>query len=61
MEAKSRGDFVLERIGLWSEVLWEILLRMSEARINPPAGVTDVLLELERDGLVVSVAAVAGL
>lgn len=61
MEAKSPGDFVLDRIDLGSEVLWEILRRMSEARINPPAGVTDVLLELERDGLVVSVAAVAGL
>lgn len=61
VEAKSPDDFVLDQIDLGSEVLWGILRRMSEARINPPAGVTDVLLELERDGLVASVAAVAGL
>jgi len=57
MEAKAADDFVLDQIDLNREAVYGSIQRIADARENPPATFADVLAQLERDGLVESVAA----
>jgi len=57
MEAKAADDFVLDQIDLGREAVYSSVQQIADARENPPATFADVLAQLERDGLVESVAA----
>jgi predicted nucleic acid-binding protein len=57
MEAKAADDFVLDQIDLCREVVYSSIQQIADARENTPATFADVLAQLERDGLVESVAA----
>lgn len=57
MEAKTADDFVLDQIDLGREAVYSAVQRIADARANPPATFSDVLAQLERDGLVESAAA----
>lgn len=57
LEAKSADDFVLDQLDLGREAVYSSVQQIADACENPPATLTDVLAQLERDGLVESVAA----
>lgn len=57
MEAKSPDDFILDQIDLSSEAVYGAIQRIADSRDSPPATFSDVVAELERSGLVESVAA----
>lgn len=57
METKSADDFVLDQSDLSRAAIYSAVQRMADSRENPPAIFSDALVQLERDGLVESVAA----
>ncbi len=59
--AKSPDDFVLAQIGLDRQAVYGSVQRIADSRRNPPGTVSDVLSDLERSGIVASVAALRSL
>jgi hypothetical protein len=57
IEAKSPDDFVLDQVGIDGRVIAACIQQIADSRTQPPEAVEDVLSQLERDGLVESVAA----
>jgi len=57
VEAKSPDDFVLDQINIDARIVYSCVREIANSRQNPPETVDDVLAELERAGLVQSVAA----
>jgi len=57
IEAKSPDDFVLDQINIDARIVYSCVREIANSRRNPPDTVNDVLAELERAGLVQSVAA----
>jgi predicted nucleic acid-binding protein len=57
IEAKSPDDFVLDQVGIHAQTVAACVQQIADSRTRPPQGVDDVLSQLERDGLVESVAA----
>jgi predicted nucleic acid-binding protein len=57
VEAKSPDDFVLDQINIDARIVYSCVREIANSRWNPPDTVDDVLAELERAGLVQSVAA----
>ena len=57
VRAKSPDDFVRDTMGIDSQAVWACVQQIVDSRTRPPVTVEDVLDELERDGLVRSVAA----
>jgi len=57
VEAKSPDDFVLDQINIDARIVYSCVREIANSRRNPPETVDDVLAELERAGLVQSVAA----
>jgi hypothetical protein len=57
MEAKSPDDFILDQLDLSHDSVYVAVQRIADTRGKPPATFREVLAELERDGLVESVAA----
>lgn len=57
VEAKSADDFILDQIILSRETVFGAVHRIADSRENPPATFQDVLVMLERDGLIESAAA----
>lgn len=56
VEAKSADDFVLDQIHLNQKVVWACVQQIADSWKNPPGAAEDVLISLERNGLVQSVA-----
>jgi predicted nucleic acid-binding protein len=57
IEAKSPDAFVLDQVGIHVQAIAASVRQIADSRLNPPESVEDVLTQLERDGLVESVAA----
>jgi predicted nucleic acid-binding protein len=57
IEAKSPDSFVLDQVGIKGRVVAGCIRQIADSRISPPESVEDVLTQLERSGLVESVAA----
>ena len=57
VEVKSPDDFVLGQITIDARIVYSCVREIANSRRNPPDTVEDVLTELERAGLVQSVAA----
>ena len=57
IEAKSPDDFVLDQIHIDARIVYSCVREIASSRHNPPDTADDVLAELERAGLVQSVAA----
>lgn len=57
IRAKSPDDFVRDVMGIDSQAVWACVQQIVDSRTMRPVTVEDVLAELERDGLVASVAA----
>ena len=57
VEAKSPDDFVLDQINIDARIVYSCVREIANSRRNPLDTVDDVLAELERAGLVQSVAA----
>jgi predicted nucleic acid-binding protein len=57
IEAKSPDAFVLDQVGINGQVVAACIQQIADSRTQPPEAVEDVLGQLERDGLVASVAA----
>lgn len=57
VEAKLPDDFVLDQINIDAKIVYSCVQQIANSRTNPPGTVEDVLGELERAGLVQSVAA----
>jgi len=55
--AKSPDAFVRDTMGIDSQAVWACVQQIVDSRAKRPVTVEDVLGELERDGLVASVAA----
>ena len=56
VRAKSPDDFVRDTMGIDSQAVWACVQQIVDSRTRRPVTVEDVLGELERDGLVASVA-----
>ena len=56
VEAKSPDDFVLDQVNIDARIVYSCAREIANSRRNPPDTVDDVLAELERAGLVQSVA-----
>jgi predicted nucleic acid-binding protein len=57
VRAKFPDDFVRDTMGIDSQAVWACVQQIVDSRTRRPVTVEDVLSELERDGLVASVAA----
>ncbi len=57
IEAKSPDAFILDQVGIKEQVVAGCVRQIADSRTTPPESVEDVLSQLERDGLVESVAA----
>jgi hypothetical protein len=57
VEAKSLDDFVLDQVGIDGRTVAACVQQIADSRTRPPQDVEDVLSQLERDGLVESIAA----
>ena len=57
IEAKSPDAFVLDQVGINVRAVAASVRQIADSRTNPPESVEDILSQLERDGLVESVAA----
>lgn len=57
IEAKSPDAFILDQVGINGRVIAASVQQIADSRVNPPEAVEDVLAQLERDGLLESVAA----
>ncbi len=55
--AKSPDDFMLDQVGIGGRTVAACIQQIADSRTQPPATAEDVLDQLERDGLVESVAA----
>ncbi|GAA5105242.1 PIN domain-containing protein [Haloechinothrix salitolerans] len=60
VEAKDPDAFVLDQIDLRKSLVYGAVQQIADSRCNPPETVQDVLVQLERAGLVESVAALWG-
>ena len=58
IEAKSPDAFVREQVGINVRAVAASVRQIADSRTNPPESVEDILSQLERDGLVESVAAI---
>ncbi len=58
IEAKTPDDFMLDQIGIDGRTVAACIQQIADSRTRPPQDVEDVLSQLERDGLVESIAAV---
>jgi hypothetical protein len=56
VEAKSPDDFVLDQVGIDGRTVAACAQQIADSRTQPPQDIEDVLSQLERDGLVESVA-----
>ena len=56
IEAKSPDDFVLDQLDIDDRIVWSCVQQIANSRTRPPVTVDDVLGQLERSGLVESVA-----
>lgn len=57
VEAKSPDDFVLDQVGINGQTVAACVQQIADSRTQPPQDTEDVLSQLERDGLVESIAA----
>lgn len=57
IEALSPDDFIHDLIDIDGKIVWACGQQIADSRRNPPEGVEDILSQLERSGLVESVAA----
>ena len=57
IEAKSPDDFVLDQVGIDGLTVTACVQQIADSRTRPPQDTEDVLSQLERDGLVESIAA----
>jgi predicted nucleic acid-binding protein len=57
IEAKSPDAFVLDQVHIDIRAVAASVRQIADSRTNPPEAIEDVLTQLERDGLVESVAA----
>jgi predicted nucleic acid-binding protein len=57
VEAKSPDDFVLDQVGIDGRTVAACVRQIADSRTRPPQDTDDVLTQLERDGLVESIAA----
>jgi predicted nucleic acid-binding protein len=57
VEAKSPDDFVLDQVGIDGRTVAACVQQIADSRTRPPQNIEDVLSQLERDGLVESIAA----
>ncbi len=57
IEALAPDDFIHDLIDLDAKIVWACLQQIADSRRNPPETVDDIMLQLERSGLVESVAA----
>lgn len=57
IEAKSPDDFVLDQIGIDGRAVTACVQQIADSRARPAQDIGDVLSQLERDGLVESIAA----
>lgn len=57
VEAKSPDDFVLDQVGIDGRTVAACVQQIADSRTRPPQDTEDVLSQLERDGLVESIAA----
>jgi len=57
IDAKSPDAFVLDQIQIKGRAVAASIRQIADSRVNPPESIDDVLSQLERDGLVESVAA----
>jgi hypothetical protein len=57
IEAKSPDDFVLDQVGIDGQTVAACVQQIADSRIRPPQDTEDVLSQLERDGLIESIAA----
>lgn len=56
IDRKDADEFVLDQISLSAKVVWSCVQQIANSWRNPPGAVGDVLVSLERSGLVKSVA-----
>ena len=57
VEAKSPDDFVLYQVSIDGRTVAACVQQIADSRTHPPQDTEDVLSQLERDGLVESIAA----
>jgi hypothetical protein len=57
VEAKSPDDFVLDQVGIDGRAVAACVQQIADSRTRPAQDIEDVLSQLERDGLVESIAA----
>lgn len=57
VEAKSPDNFVLDQVGMDDQTVAACVQQIADSRTRPPQDIEDVLSQLERDGLVESIAA----
>lgn len=60
IDVKTADEFVLDQISLDRQAVYGALVRIADSRSKPPQTVADVLRQLERSGLIESVAALSG-
>jgi predicted nucleic acid-binding protein len=60
IEAKTPDEFVLDQIDIADKVIWGAVQQIADSRTFRPETVEDVLSQLERSGLLRSVAALRG-
>lgn len=56
IEAKGPDEFVVDQISLDRQAVYGAIVRIADARNDPPQSVADVLAQLQRSGLIESVA-----
>ena len=56
-EAKSPDDFILDQVGIDGQAVSACVQQIADSRTRPPQDIEDVLSQLERDGLLESIAA----
>jgi hypothetical protein len=57
VEARAPDGFVLDQLGIDGRTVAACVQQIADSRTRPPQNIEDVLSQLERDGLVESVAA----
>jgi predicted nucleic acid-binding protein len=57
VEARAPDDFVLDQLGIDGRTVAACVQQIADSRTRPPQNIEDVLSQLERDGLVESIAA----
>lgn len=56
LEAKSPDEFVLDQLGIDDREVWACLQQIADSRRKPPETIDDIMNQLERAGLIRSVA-----